>query len=337
MGIAGNSVSITRRTYLWDEYGRPVITSEQSAIYAVKKIVDMMGRLMRSKGDLFKVSSTGLVLQDDLAQQFRTCLKADLAKIARHFPAHRHSPLFTIFKRFSAPVRFKCSGRLIAEDVAPLNAAVAKMRAFTKGAALGTALANMRRAERKNRSSTRELLHQLRQGYSKLLIIRLDLGYFSKILTDLGFCAQDLPISEVQRHRDAFVTYLRNGPYSKDLAGYIWRLEYGLEKGSHFHMAIFFDGQELAKDITIADALGHYWKNFVTGGNGMYFSCNKNKEAYERCGIGMVARNDDMAWANVEEAMFYLTKQDYYLRFRPAKGTRTFGSGGPYGGVQSVE
>ncbi|CCH14268.1 hypothetical protein SMD_3755 [Stenotrophomonas maltophilia D457] len=110
-----------------------------------------------------------------------------------------------------------------------------------------------------------------------------------------------------------------------------------MEKGGHFHMAIFFNGQELAKDITIADALGHYWKNTVTGGNGMYFSCNKNKEAYERCGIGMVPRNDDMAWANVEDAMFYLTKQDYYLRFRPAKGIRTFGSGGPYGGVQCVE
>lgn len=337
MGIAANSVSMTRRTYLWNEDGRPVITGEQTAIYAVKKVVDMMARLMRSKGDLFKVGATGLVLQDDLAQQFRTCLKADLAKIARHFPAHRHSPLFTIFKRFSAPVRFKCSGKLFPEDVAPLNAAVAKMRAFSKGAALGPALANMRRAERKNRSSTRELLHQLRQGYSKLLIIRLDLGYFSKILTDFGFCAQDLPINEVKRHRDAFVAYLRSGPYSKHLAGYIWRLECGLEKGSHFHMAIFFDGQALAKDISIADALGHYWKNRASGGHGMYFSCNKNKEAYERCGIGMVARTDDTAWANVEEAMFYLTKQDYYLRFRPAKGVRTFGSGGPYGGVQPVE
>lgn len=141
----------------------------------------------------------------------------------------------------------------------------------------------------------------------------------------------------MKRHRDAFVAFLRNGPYSKHLAGYIWRLECGFEKGSHFHMAIFFDGQALAKDITIADALGHYWKTRASGGQGMYFSCNKNKEAYERCGIGMVARNDDTTWSNVEEAMFYLTKQDYYLRFRPAKGVRTFGCGGPYGGVQSVE
>lgn len=68
----------------------------------------------------------------------------------------------------------------------------------------------------------------------------------------------------------------------------------------------------------------------MTKGRGMFFSCNKNKEMYERSGIGMVDRSDEEKWKAVHEALRYLTKQDLYLRFRSGPRIRTFGVGGPY-------
>jgi hypothetical protein len=334
MGQAAHSSSMYRRAYLWASDGTRLITDQQTATFAVKQIVDMMGKLMRSKAPLFEVDSRhqlSFVRRTTLGEAFLLSLKSDLGAISKHFPAHRHSPYYTLFKRFSAPVRFLFSGnKLFVEDVPRVNAAIEKMRAFAKGPALGGAMRNLRRCEHENGKASRELLLRLREGYSKLLAIRLDFGYYSNLSDKGRIFAQSVSLKEAQQHRDRLLSYLRRGPLSEHLAGYIWRLEYGLEKGHHYHVAIFYNGQALAKDISIADMIGHYWRQTVTKGRGMFFSCNKNKEMYERSGIGMVDRSDEEKWEAVHEALRYLTKQDLYLRFRPGPRIRTFGVGGPY-------
>ncbi|WP_204316489.1 hypothetical protein, partial [Stenotrophomonas maltophilia] len=77
--------------------------------------------------------------------------------IDEHFPAHRHSPLFTLFKRFLGPF-ILLGGKAWPEEVPRLNAAVAKIRAFARGGALGRRLDNLKRAERENAKSCKRLL-----------------------------------------------------------------------------------------------------------------------------------------------------------------------------------
>ncbi|MDQ1107268.1 hypothetical protein QE424_000427 [Stenotrophomonas rhizophila] len=334
--MKNNSTFMRERAHVWSEDGTLFVTHQLTAVLEIKRIVDMMGKLMAGKKPPFRVywkHGRQWVQKTPLGDSILLCLKSGLQEIDEHFPKHRHSPLFTLFKRFLGP--FGSMGdRAWPEDVPLLNAAVAKIRAFAKGEALGRRLNNLKRAERENARSSKRLLQALRARYSKLLVVRLDLEYFSNFCPGSGFKGQAMTLKQVQAHRDRFLDYLRKGPYAEHLAGYMWKLEYGLEKGHHYHMAIFFNGQHVARDIILADLLGRYWQEKVTGSKGMFFNCNKKKEAYERCGIGMVGRGDDVKWSHLEQALRYLTKVDLYLRFRPEGRARTFGTGGPYGGVE---
>jgi len=333
MGTAANSTGLARRSYIWTRDGSVLRSGQSIATYELKNIVDTMGKVMRSRAPLFQVihHHRDFIKASPLGTKFRGCLNADMDQIAKVFPSHRHSPLYTLFKRFTAPLRRVGLGRtMFVEDVDTINAAVEKMRAFLKGDALGKALGNLRRCERANLRTSRQLLADIRDRYSKVLVLRLDLGYYSTHAPGQGLLGLPISLEEAQLHRNRLLSYLRKGPLSKHMAGYIWRLEFGIEKGHHYHLAVFLKGQAVAKDIVIADMIGAYWKDEATGGQGMYYSCNKNKEAYARCGIGMVGRSEEDRWAHVEEAISYLTKQDFYLRFRPGPRVRTFGAGGVY-------
>jgi len=326
-----------QRAYVWGDDGTRYITHQLDAVFEVKRIVDMMGKLIRSKGPLFrcyKHAGCDFVERTRIGDALVLCLKSDLHAIGEQFPQHRHSPLFMLFKRLFGHI-YPMGQRLWPEDIAVLDAAIAEARAYGKGKELRAHLKDMKRSERKNAAACKALLDDLRRQYSKALALRIDLGYISTFCPGVGFRGQAMTFEQAKRHRDQLLKFVRKGPYSKHLAGYMWKMEYGFEKGYHFHMAFFFDGQRMSKDINIADAIGAYWRDEVTEGKGMYFNCNKKKEEYEHCGIGMVNRADDTKWAYLEDAMRYLTKVDLYLRFRAGKGARTFAtSNGVYGGIK---
>lgn len=338
MNKAKASGLLYQRAYVWGEDGTMYITHQMTHVMEVKRIVDMMAKLIRSKGPLFQEwekSGKKFVHRTRLGDSILLCMKADLRAIDEHFPRHRHSPLYTLFKRFFGRIQMMGQG-MYPEELPLVNEAIAKVRAFAKGKALGVHLKDLKRSERKNAVACKGLLDDLRKGYSKILALRVDFGYISTYCPHAGFRGQAMTFEQAKVHRDKLLKYVRKGPYSKHLSGYMWKMEYGFEKGYHFHMAFFFDGQQLLKDISIADAIGAYWRNEVTEGKGMYFNCNKKKEAYENCGIGMVNRTDDSKWVYLEEAMRYLTKVDLYLRFRAGTRARTFGcSNGAYGGIKS--
>lgn len=324
------------RAYIWAKEGGMVFTHQSTAVHDVKKIVDMMGELMRCKKTPFEIRQgqyRKFIHCSPLGRKFLQCLKADIHRIGVQFPSHRHSPLYTIFKRYARRHHW-IGDRPQLEDVESLNQTVMRMRAYSRGPALGKRLGNLRRCERENARACRELLGLLNRQYSKLLVVRLDLEYYSECCPSSGYKGQEIQLCEARRHRDDFLTYLRKGPLSANLAGYIWKMEFGFEKGYHFHIALFFNGQAVCRDINIGDWLGNHWRQEITGGKGMFFNCNKKKEAYEHCGIGMIGRGEKEKWSHLENAVRYLTKVDLYLRFRAPGRTRTFGVGGPYGGIE---
>lgn len=333
--MSGVGSFICSRAYVWDEGGRLVVTNQKNAAGSVRRIVEMMSRLLTSKGDEFSVrqgEGRKWIEKTKLGDEILVCLKFDLSLVSVHFPSHRISPLFTLFKRFFGRLRVN-SRRLQPSCVFDLNKAVEKVRHFAKGGALGKRLGNLKRAERQNASSCKFFMNKLRSRYSKLLAVRLDLGYISEFCPGGGIIGKEITLQEAQVHRDKFFRELRKGRIAGYLAGYIWKVEYALEKGYHFHVAIFFDGQHRCSDIILGDIVGKYWKEVVTDSKGMYFNCNKRKEDYARCGIGMVNRSDEEKWSALGDAVRYLTKVDLYLRFIPSGNARTFGVGGPYGGV----
>ncbi|WP_159744461.1 YagK/YfjJ domain-containing protein [Luteimonas cellulosilyticus] len=285
--------------------------------------------MLRSKGPLWTiVQERGRCYVDEtrLGSQFFLCTKADFAEIDRRFKNHRCSPLYAVFRRYARRL-WSGEDRVSLRAVDSFNRAVEKIRALGRGPAVKKRLDNLRRCERSSAKSAVELLQGLRNRYSKVLAIRLDLEYYSLYSARERLLPQSITLREAQAHRDAFLKYLRSGPFSEHLIGYIWKMEFGCEKGFHFHFAIFLDGQRVRQDIVIADTLGVRWKNVITRRKGIFFNCNKRKETYVRCGIGTLDRSNDQMWGHLHEAVRYMTKVDHLLRFQTLGRVRAFAVG----------
>jgi hypothetical protein len=135
-------------------------------------------------------------------------------------------------------------------------------------------------------------------------------------------------LEDAQRDLNHIFNNMRGNKLFAALVGYIWKLEYGEEKGIHIHFIFFFDGSKVHKDAYLAKLIGEYWrKRIVKYDRGIYHNCNMNKNFYKRCGIGMVSHDDLVKRAHLLDAVKYLTKKDQYLRYKPGKKCRAFGKG----------
>ncbi len=92
---------------------------------------------------------------------------------------------------------------------------------------------------------------------------------------------------------------------------YIAKLEYGLEKGWHYHVIFFFDGHKVNADITRSQQIGEYWVNIITYGKGVYRSANMEHLEYKCYAAGTIHYWDtDKIIALKEKVAKYLAKQD---------------------------
>lgn len=172
----------------------------------------------------------------------------------------------------------------------------------------------------RNYQEAEEYIACLFDWHSRLLVIRIDIGYRHDY-------AEKLSIPEANKDFVRLFNNLRFNKLFDALVGKLWKLEVGEEKGIHYHLMLFFDGAAVRKDAFIASQIGEYWVKKITGGNGVYYNCNASKNKYKRCGIGMISHNDHEKRQNLLNALQYLTKQDQYLRCKPGQKTRSFGKG----------
>lgn len=165
-------------------------------------------------------------------------------------------------------------------------------------------LKRMQRQQRNQKKSIREYIEQLFSCYARLEVIRLDLGY-----------QQDIEVSyaELMRHREQLTRYLREKHDGNAHVGFIWKLEYGLRKGYHFHMMIFMDGSKVQQSILHGKLIGNHWNKAITNGLGTAYNCNAKMDDYRDCGIGTVNYYSKAKINSLFKASDYLTKPDPYV------------------------
>lgn len=142
---------------------------------------------------------------------------------------------------------------------------------------------------RRNRRKGLDLEEQMFINSSRYLVLHLTLSYQKRY-------RDDVTLSMIQHHRDAFFRHVREYPNSllKGIKGYIWKLEEGtLSGGLHLHLLIFYSAERKA-DVMIAREIGDYWVNEATCGWGDYWNSNATKDKLARwgVGIGQVNRHD---------------------------------------------
>lgn len=155
---------------------------------------------------------------------------------------------------------------------------------------------------------------------SKLVFLRIDLG-ISKSSND------SVSYEEIKRYKNSLMAYLKK-KYSKEIfLGFAWKLEYGIEKGYHYHLLLIFNGRHVREDIVIAKLIGDHWNDVITSGKGVYHNCNANKFDYKYLAIGTINQFDVELRSNLNNVATYLTKTDYHIKIVAPNNDQVFRKG----------
>lgn len=168
------------------------------------------------------------------------------------------------------------------------------------------------RAVKKNYKEYIRLIEKLFERYARLVVLRIDLGYKKEENANIEDLVKDINhIHGNKRHNKLF----------SHLVGYMEKIEFGMQKGAHAHLLLFFDGSKRkpSSDVYIAKEIGEYWVNQVTKGRGVYWNCNAEKARYEannRLGIGEIHVTEDMKIQNLYRIVEYFCKSEQYVKPR---------------------
>lgn len=164
---------------------------------------------------------------------------------------------------------------------------------------------NESRNSQRMTESTTTYIDDLFDIYSKIQVIRLDLGYTKEH-------ARDASLEEINQD----LTHLLNNRRTKpsvfaNMIGYVAKRERTEDKGPHIHTIFIYDGQKVSKDAYKGDQIGEYWKNNITDGKGIYHNCNREKDKYAECALGMIDHTDEAKRTVLKEkAIAYLCKEE---------------------------
>lgn len=208
------------------------------------------------------------------------------------------------------------------------NNFVTKIREKVQHKSYKQKVTNFKKNNKRNFISGLKLINALFDNNSRLMVIRIDLAYKSKNVDknnryDFVIC-NDINLERVSNDRKKFFNNIRMCSISDSMLGYIWKLEYGEDKGLHYHMIFFFDGSDVRKDAYYADEIGKYW-NKITDDLGCYYNCNRAKSQYKNLGIGIINHDetnlrDNLTW----KVLAYLVKKDQVIQ-PDVKAYRSFG------------
>ena len=119
---------------------------------------------------------------------------------------------------------------------------------------------------------------------------------------------------------------MRSNNIFEHIVGFIWKLEFCLQKGFHYQMIFYFDGLKEKADMSKAEIIGDYWSKTITNGRGLYFVEGDNKVTDKVFEIGMIRRDDIASREELRKAEDFLIKTDYYAKMI-INNDRTLGKG----------
>lgn len=328
-----------------------VIGEDGMLFESVGTIMKAMTVIEKVPGDIFTLRSFEGAGEPYLTRNQQCVLSAVLIN---YFDIERGRVLFKInpyvnsFFECYMIVRplnpYKVGALDLVECIRGLNRFVAAVRDHTSTKAFSREIAAHARAANKNYSGLLGYIDALFGRYSRLLVLRIDFAYGKGKfeIEELSDSRDRLDVlnlvsKQIISHRAELISYLKNKCPELGVVGYVWKLEYGREKGHHYHMMFFLDGSKVRQDIVIAKWIGEYWNNVITLGKGVYYNCNGDKSKYKFCGVGMINHDESDKVSNLKKAAVYLAKVDRYISACMPENKRTFGKGGaPKGNCRSV-
>ncbi|MCG3666900.1 YagK/YfjJ domain-containing protein [Aliarcobacter butzleri] len=164
-------------------------------------------------------------------------------------------------------------------------------------------LINNNKKTNRRLESTKKYIDDLSKKYSKLNVVRVDLGYTKEDSKSITF-------EDASKDLNKMLNNTRSKPtVFGEMVGYITKKELGEDKGVHIHVAIIYNGNIVREDITKAQQIGEYWKNNITKGKGVFHNCSKNE--YKNKAVGIIDYKDEEKRKIFDEKVLtYLCKDE---------------------------
>ena len=169
-----------------------------------------------------------------------------------------------------------------------------------------------RRTVAETTKRTENYVKRLFETCARQVVLRIDFGYGTGHADNMDTVVKDL---------SHFYENMRRNHLFRHLIGYIAKIEYGIQKGFHVHLLLFFDGSKRnnKSDSHLAKLIGDYWNNVITKGRGRYWNCNDRKYEFDknkRLGIGVVHADQYEKMENLLYVVRYLCKKDQFIKPR---------------------
>ncbi|WP_151979926.1 YagK/YfjJ domain-containing protein [Acinetobacter guerrae] len=162
-------------------------------------------------------------------------------------------------------------------------------------------------------------INNLRKHYSRLIGVRVDLY--------LPDNKKNFTPKEIVSHFHTLMQKLRRRE-SIHLAGYVTKLEYGVDQALHIHCFFFFNGSHHREDISLGQMIGEMWDQQIDG-NHSYFNCNtsKNRKKYKYDALGVISRDDQTKYDNIAKVIHYFAKFEQYVLHSSLERIKTLNTG----------
>lgn len=307
-----------------------VITLPDNSIQTEKlhRIYTLLQKLVRKKSLPFNI----LANHSGYKQTCHIVEVLDIIHLLDQIPnvfleGRKLHPLITHFQKTLKRYNFHCrihNGAITKGDATNtaimLNKLVSEYRDEVIKPEFRQELRKYQRNSVKNLKGITNYIQHLFNQHARLLVIRLDLSW-AKVHT--GSITPEI----ARQQRQQLLRNMKRNRLFKHVLGMVWKLEYGPDRGFHYHTLFFLDGNKTRSDISICTQFGEYWAKVITKGKGTYFNCNAQHERYEKPGTGMVKYGDILKQEGLQRAVAYLTKIDTFARLALPGNARTFGRG----------
>lgn len=202
-----------------------------------------------------------------------------------------------------------------------INAFADDLRKSIRSKVFKTSLESFYRTSSNNFRSIVDFYSKIMGSHSRVLSVRVDLSYRGGAIRSMPDLNDELL---VLNDRDRFIHHLRK-TFSSGLLGYVWKIEYGCQKGFHIHFHALFNGSLHQQDVLIGKVLGEYWSSEITQGIGIYRNCNARKNDYHFLALGSLSRSNVHALKGLGMIARYFSKADLLARVALAGSHRSMG------------
>lgn len=167
-----------------------------------------------------------------------------------------------------------------------------------------------RKGAKKRAKEYRKYVLRLLAVRTPLNVIRIDLAYKKGVKASIEKIIEDLK----HFHRN-----MRHNPrLFMHIFGYIEKIEYGLSKGIHVHLLLFYTSErQSSSNVYLAQSIGEYWVNEITHGNGHYWNNNAYEDHYRRLGrlgIGEIHAHDAAGIYWLCHDVDYFCKEEQFIK-----------------------